>query len=419
MGPLPAFAADTGLRGFNIQHFHEPSDLSGIHTLYGTRTLGHLKPALRLAVNSAKGLARVRNDIGNDFNVVGTTIIGDVSAAIGLGRCVDVGVIAPLVLYEDELDVNTLVRSRGGGVGDLLLDAKFRLMEDRQKRVGLGLVSRMSLPTGDEQQFTGWGKPTGEFRLVLDKAIGPIYAVANAGLRIAPKINVVNASSGVPWNFTEDDRLTFGAGLQYSLPLQRRSWDIQASIYGENVLGHANELSTPLEMGSGIMKRFANGMAVGAGGGFGLTSALGSPSYRAFASVAFNAGRREKGAPGRAPPGEEAAPVRKTILFSFDDWAISKGSRGILEGLAADLKGRDGITVSIVGHTDSTGRASYNRRLGLRRAKAVADFLSSLGVEGRLLEVSSRGESSSADSNLMREGRQKNRRVEIEVDVSP
>lgn len=419
MASWPSFAADTGLRGFNIQHFHQSSDMSGVHSLYGTRTLGTFKPALRLTVNSAGRLARVGNALGGRFNIVDTTIIGDLSAAIGLGKYVDVGMIMPFVLLEDEMDVNTLGRAKRMGFGDLLLDAKVRLVEDRPRRIGLGIMSRLSVPTGDQKQFTGWGKPAGEFRLILDKTINNFYATTNVGYRVMSKVNVVNVASGVPWNFSDDDRLTFGGGARYSLPIQKRSWDIQASLYGENVIGNSNELSTPIEIDAGIVKRFANGMSVEAGGGYGITNALGSPSYRAFLAVGFDAGKRTKSVSSKMPPSEIKAPVQKTILFSFDDATVHKDSKIILESVAANLKGREGITVSIEGHTDSTGARSYNRALGLRRARAVANVLIAMGVDSRLFKVSSCGALCPADSNSTREGRQKNRRVEIKVEISP
>ncbi len=87
-----------------------------------------------------------------------------------------------------------------------------------------------------------------------------------------------------------------------------------------------------------------------------------------------------------------------------------------VDDLIADLTGRKGYTVSVVGHTDHMGSAAVNMRLGLRRARAVANQLVRQGVPRRRLKVISKGESEPAvrveDESIPA---LKNRRVEIFV----
>lgn len=415
----PAGAADTGLRGFNIQNFHQSSDMSGVLTLYGSRTLGHLKPAFRFTLHASGELARVANPVTNlNFDIVDTTIIGDLSAAMGLGRFLDVGMILPVFFYEEEMDVNTTSRSKRAGVGDMLLDVKLKLLGDRVGRVGFGLLSRTSLPTGDPQQFSGWKRPTEEVRLAVDKTFGPFYMAANAGYRFVSKTPVTNTLNGVEWNFSDNDRLIFGGGLQYTPPFQRKSWDVAAAVFGEKVLGNSKEIALPVEVTGSLNKRFDNGVSVEIGGGRGVTSALGSPSFRAFVSVAYDGQRRERVALSKKIAGEPAKAVHETILFSFDNWAISEAAKEGLNEIARVMTKDETMSISVVGHTDSTGSDRYNYKLGLRRAKAAADYLKSLGIDEKRLNVVSFGASKPAASNRTREGRQKNRRVEL-LTLSP
>jgi len=71
--------------------------------------------------------------------------------------------------------------------------------------------------------------------------------------------------------------------------------------------------------------------------------------------------------------------------------------------------------VKITGYTDNTGSPDYNKKLSLRRAEAVRDYLVSLGVDPKLLEVQGAGLANPIADNRTKEGRAKNRRVEIEV----
>jgi OOP family OmpA-OmpF porin len=68
-----------------------------------------------------------------------------------------------------------------------------------------------------------------------------------------------------------------------------------------------------------------------------------------------------------------------------------------------------------VGHTDSIGSDTYNQRLSVRRAEAVKAFLVSKGIERNRVYTEGKGEKQPVADNKTKEGRAKNRRVEIEV----
>jgi OOP family OmpA-OmpF porin len=67
--------------------------------------------------------------------------------------------------------------------------------------------------------------------------------------------------------------------------------------------------------------------------------------------------------------------------------------------------------VTVIGHTDSTGPDDYNMKLSVRRARAAADYLESLGIDS--ITVKGMGETQPIASNKTREGRSQNRRIEI------
>ena len=68
-----------------------------------------------------------------------------------------------------------------------------------------------------------------------------------------------------------------------------------------------------------------------------------------------------------------------------------------------------------MGHTDSVGSDAYNQKLSVRRAEAVKAYLVNKGVDKARVYTEGKGESQPVADNKTKEGRAKNRRVEIEV----
>jgi outer membrane protein OmpA-like peptidoglycan-associated protein len=72
-------------------------------------------------------------------------------------------------------------------------------------------------------------------------------------------------------------------------------------------------------------------------------------------------------------------------------------------------------TVSITGHTDSSGNEEWNRQLSLARAEMVANYLGTRGVNQERLVVVGAGSSLPVADNSTRYGRSLNRRIEIRL----
>jgi outer membrane protein OmpA-like peptidoglycan-associated protein len=107
--------------------------------------------------------------------------------------------------------------------------------------------------------------------------------------------------------------------------------------------------------------------------------------------------------------------VRNEILFDFDSAGLRSSSRDELREMADVFNRYNDTTIVVAGHTDSTGSASYNKRLSERRASAVSNYLEDVGVRGSRLDAYGYGESKPKSSNDTASGRQRNRRVELYV----
>ena len=118
-------------------------------------------------------------------------------------------------------------------------------------------------------------------------------------------------------------------------------------------------------------------------------------------------------------PAARTASIKATFaadtFFDFDRAEIRAEGRAKLQELVAQLKRFNLEVVIVVGHTDSVGTDAYNMKLGDRRAQAVKNFLVAQGLERSRIYTESKGEKQPVADNQTREGRAKNRRVEIEV----
>jgi len=122
-----------------------------------------------------------------------------------------------------------------------------------------------------------------------------------------------------------------------------------------------------------------------------------------------------------APPPPKPKPVAEKItfaadvLFDFDKSVVKPAGKAKLDELAANVKGINLEVVIAIGHTDSIGTDAYNQKLSVRRAEAVKAYLVSKGIEPNRVYTEGKGEKQPVASNKTKEGRAKNRRVEIEV----
>lgn len=112
---------------------------------------------------------------------------------------------------------------------------------------------------------------------------------------------------------------------------------------------------------------------------------------------------------------KEVITMNNAILFSTDSASILPGGQSNLRELSRIINQYPNTRITVKGHTDSTGPDDYNQRLSEKRARAVKDLLVAEGVASDRIKAVGYGESLPVASNQTPEGRQLNRRVEIEI----
>lgn len=102
--------------------------------------------------------------------------------------------------------------------------------------------------------------------------------------------------------------------------------------------------------------------------------------------------------------------------FAVDSATMTQESRRQIDRFVDGTKDVDDALFVIVGHTDNTGSEDYNFELGQKRATSVARYLiSKKGMDPLHVTAVSYGANAPLADNATREGRRKNRRIEILV----
>lgn len=113
------------------------------------------------------------------------------------------------------------------------------------------------------------------------------------------------------------------------------------------------------------------------------------------------------------PAGSDSGQIAglRTVNFAYDSSTIDATAREILAENAKWMKENKNVTVQVEGHCDSRGSNEYNLALGERRAKAVKNYLVSMGVEAKRLTVISFGKEKPLEIGDTEAAHSRNRRA--------
>ncbi len=183
------------------------------------------------------------------------------------------------------------------------------------------------------------------------------------------------------------------------------------------------------------------GAAIGAGGGAALGALIGQAMGRNTSSTLIGAGigavvggtaggmignymEKQEAEMRQTLANVEAASVQREqqvlavtfksdLFFDVNSSVLKAGSYDEIQRVATVLNNYPQTTITVEGHTDSTGSEQYNMTLSQQRAEAVRTALVSYGVAPQRIRTIGYGESRPIAGNGDAAGRQLNRRVRI------
>src|SRR5213596_948701 len=104
------------------------------------------------------------------------------------------------------------------------------------------------------------------------------------------------------------------------------------------------------------------------------------------------------------------------VHFGFDKDNLTKKAQEALDQLATDVPNAKGFIITVEGGTDSDGSAEYNYGLSERRADSVIQYLASKhNIPAHKIYLVGLGKDKPVEDNKSREGRAKNRRVDVRL----
>ena len=186
---------------------------------------------------------------------------------------------------------------------------------------GLAIAAPVHLPVGDDSSFNTDGAVRVEPRLIVDWRHSSGFALAaNFGYQLRPEQSAQNIVS--------DDVLRWGVATQIPVGLERVR--LIASIFGNvqlegdrepSELGFTNigeNQSSPMEALGGLQIQLPANFVAQLGAGAGLSSGVGSPALRAFASIGYTPMITDRDGDG-IPDSQDQCPDAPEDMDGFKD----------------------------------------------------------------------------------------------------
>jgi hypothetical protein len=255
--------------------------------------------------------------------VVSTMTVAQITGAYGINDKLQVGANLPLVFSESGSGLNPTngMGMPGGlqvtGLGDLLVEGKYRLYEDTKNGLRVAGIGGLTLPTsfgsdtnacnGTKSCFIGDNLPTARLRAAATWKHDELTLGGDLGIILRDPRTIYASTIGQQW--------TFGLAGAYAIT---DKFSVIAEGYGRTGLASFSIDQSPMEVLGGLRLIAAQKLAVTLGGGAGLDQAIGAPDARFFASVGYAPDVRDSDGDG-IPNDRDKCPLIPEDKDGFQD----------------------------------------------------------------------------------------------------
>ena len=379
-----AYAADTGVEGFNGIFFRPTVDGQGILNVDTARVLfpgamyagAHFQYARRTISFSDPALGGLTTDL------VENQVLMNVVMGVGLFEFLDAGLDVPIALMQNgtsclNAGCTSVSSYTGYGLGDIRFVLKLRVLKDEPGSVGIALISDVGIPSGNRKLFTGGRDPSYEQRLAVSKTFTHAEIAANIGYRIVDRVEALG--------LIYDDALTFGAAAKGFL---LHDFFAFGTITGYSMLADKSAANTPVEFMGGAGHRWQNGVACHVGGGVRINDGITAADYRAMGSCGVEYGLTKKAREHLNPH-----PLSEWMIpMDTNQYRLRRAQEEVLDDVIRWLQADRERRVLIVGNADDRSSYDYNMQLSTKRALAARDYLFARSILPEQVKMATYGE---------------------------
>lgn len=427
-----ARSAWANVLGPDDQTFNPTSDGIDFVTVHSASTLDpgvvNVGYFLNYAVNSLPFIYLGNNSGGgeNRLQFDDRLLSSDFSLGLGVAENMDVGLSIPALLSQQIDDSGQLARFSSTGLTGWRANLKYHFYHG--EKWNFAVVPSVDKSLINNSPYTGANPgPTYNLEFVADTMVNDIQLGFNAGYRLrnpGTSLADVYGISPLP------SQWIYSMAASYFLT----GWDTKLiwELFGSYPAGHtAGENASDRELSSletlvGLKYDITTNLDFHFGGGTEVYHGTGTPAWRVYTGINYAFGPLwGKKAAAPTITKEEAAKLPKVqnitltyLRFRFDSTELDPSSYQNLDVVVQMIRNTPNVQkLTIEGHTDSVGRASYNQKLSQARAETVKSYLQShlQDLQGISYVPVGFGASKPIASNANYQGRAKNRRVVIRV----
>jgi len=319
--PASAFGQDVagGESQLNLSHARYDATGTGLSLLASPQTLGFLQGGGGFTMHFSDEPFVVYSLNGDTLTreggVVQSQFVLDLHGAIGFGF-LDVGLVLPvspvMVWGGDPTNGDFPVQENDlGGVGDLTIIPKVRLLDTTKKGIGFGIQLPISVPTGHSARYLGDGGVTFAVDLLAELRKGPVRGVFNfSPVHLRPRFEY--------GDFVRQVGMDWGAGAEVRIS---EMVGTRAEIWGTYSYMGSEQNRFTGEWSAALVLRPSEMVSLELGGGGGIAG-FGVPKLRAFAGVRITSPERgDKDSDGILDSKDQCPQEAE----DFDSWDDSDG----------------------------------------------------------------------------------------------
>ncbi len=210
----------------------------------------------------------------------------DLFIAFGLWDFLEVGLGIPVIVYQTGEGGSPGGQAQSTSLGDPRLEIKARIVDVSPFGAGIGIVATGPLghylSGGDD--LMGYRLPTVEPKILTDLSLSKLIIGLNVGFLLRPYSTLgggeYEQNHALTWNV--------GAALDVTDFDEPGGLRIALESNGEAGIGFHTLVETPMEALLGLKYRTQKDIILAAGGGVGISTAVGTPAFRVFAGLYFD-----------------------------------------------------------------------------------------------------------------------------------